>query len=127
MYCTPTRRLTQGRPQDSILPSGTHSGKLPAKVMGHDWVLARDSDMSAIVNAALAAGSKSGYVPEGDARIIAATKVVGGGQSDTIKFSTTRLQEGLRYAFFCTSPGHAAIMRGIFLFGGASRIAQAGK
>ncbi|HXI66514.1 MAG TPA: hypothetical protein VNH41_01130, partial [Steroidobacteraceae bacterium] len=23
-----------------------HSGKLPAKTMGHDWVLAKDSDMS---------------------------------------------------------------------------------
>ena len=31
-------------------------GKLPAKVMAHDWVLARESDMPAIVNAGLAAG-----------------------------------------------------------------------
>ncbi len=103
----------------------THSGKLPAKVMGHDWVLTRDADMSAIVNAALAAGSKNGYVPPGDVRVIAATKVVGGGESSTIKFSTAALQEGLRYVFFCTSPGHAAIMRGNFFFGSGSRVAQA--
>ena len=28
-----------------------HSGQLSARAMGHDWVLAKDSDTSAIVNA----------------------------------------------------------------------------
>ncbi len=104
-----------------------HSGKLPAKVMGHDWVLAKEADMSGIVNAGLAAGANHGYLPAGDARIIAATKVVGGGESTTVKFSTGALQEGLRYAFFCTSPGHSSIMRGKFVFGGAMRVTQVGK
>ena len=53
----------------------THSGKLPARSMGHDWVLAKDSDMSGIVNAGLAAGPARGYLPEHDARIIAATPI----------------------------------------------------
>src|SRR5437764_923254 len=69
-----------------------HSGKLPAKVMGHDWVLAKDSDVSGIVNAGLAAGASRGYLPENDKRIIAATKVVGGGESTTVKFSTAALE-----------------------------------
>jgi azurin len=104
-----------------------HSGKLPAKVMGHDWVLAKDADMSGIVNAGLAAGANHGYLPQGDARIIAATGVVGGGESTTVKFSTTALVQGGRYVFFCTSPGHSAVMRGRFLFGETTRVAQAGK
>ena len=103
-----------------------HSGKLPAKVMGHDWVLAKDSDVSAIVNAGLAAGPKNGYLPESDRRIIAATRIVGGGESTTVKFSTGALVQGARYVFFCTSPGHSSVMRGAFLFG-ASRLASAGK
>jgi azurin len=103
-----------------------YSGHLPAKVMGHDWVLAKDSDMSGIVNAGLAAGISHGFLPENDTRIIAATKVVGGGESATVKFSTAALAQGERYAFFCTSPGHSAIMRGKFLFG-ETRVAQAGK
>jgi azurin len=45
-----------------------HSGQLAAKVMGHDWVLARESDVSAIVNAGLAAGFKHGYLPENGRR-----------------------------------------------------------
>jgi azurin len=94
-----------------------HSGQMSARAMGHDWVLAKDSDMSAIVNAGLAAGPAHGYLPEHDKRIIAATPIVGGGESATVKFATSLLQAGSRYVFFCTSPGHATVMRGTFLFG----------
>jgi azurin len=103
-----------------------HSGQLSAKVMGHDWVLARDSDMSAIINAGLAAGSRHGYLAENDKRIIAATRVIGGGESATVTFSTSALQKGVRYAFFCTSPGHATVMRGTFVLRDADGIAKAG-
>lgn len=102
-----------------------HSGKLPAKVMGHDWVLAKASDMSAIVNAGLAAGYSHGYLPENDKRIIAATKVVGGGESAVVKFSTSLLEQGIRYVFFCTSPGHSTSMRGSFLLGAENKVARA--
>jgi azurin len=102
-----------------------HSGKMSAKVMGHDWVLARDSDMSAIVNAGLAAGARHGYLPENDKRIIAATAQVGGGEVAVVKFNTSLLQPGVRYAFFCTSPGHSTVMRGAFLFGAANRVVRA--
>jgi len=104
-----------------------HAGQLPAKVMGHDWVLAKDSDQSAIVNAGLAAGLARGFLPENDKRIIAATKVVGGGESTTVKFSTALLVQGARYVFFCTAPGHSSVMHGKFLFGDGTRVAQAGK
>jgi azurin len=102
-----------------------HSGQLPAKVMGHDWVLTRDADMSGIVNAGLAAGAAHGYLPDNDRRVIAATRVVGGGESATVTFSTAHLAPGEHYVFFCTSPGHSAMMHGRFLFGAATRVAQA--
>jgi azurin len=104
-----------------------HAGKLPAAVMGHDWVLAKDSDVSAIVHAGQAAGLTHDYLPQNDARIIAATRVLGGGESTTVKFSTAGLIHGERYSFFCTSPGHATVMRGRFTMGGSTRVAQAGK
>jgi len=100
-----------------------HSGKLGAKVMGHDWVLAKDADVSAIVNGGLSAGFSRGFLPQNDKRIIAATKV-GGGESDTISFNTSSLAAGLRYVFFCTSPGHSTVMRGAFLFGDPTRLAK---
>ena len=102
-----------------------HSGKMSARAMGHDWVLAKDSDVSAIVNAGLAAGPAHGYLPERDKRIIAATPIVGGGESATVKFATSLLQAGSRYVFFCTSPGHATVMRGRLLVG-VTHVAQAG-
>ena len=101
-----------------------HSGKLSARVMGHDWVLAKDSDVSTIVNGGLSAGFGHGFLPENDKRIIAATKVVGGGESDTVRFSTSALQTGSRYVFFCTSPGHSTMMRGAFVFGDGTRVAR---
>ena len=101
-----------------------HSGQLSARAMGHDWVLAKDSDLSAIVNAGLAAGPAHGYLPEHDTRINAATPIVGGGESATVTFATSLLQAGTRYAFFCTSPGHATLMRGKFIFGN-SRLVRA--
>ena len=105
----------------------THSGKLEAKIMGHDWVLARSSDVSGIVNAGMAAGLARGYLPSGDKRIIAATNVVGGGESTTVKFTTTGLVEGVSYTFFCSAPGHATTMRGRFVFGDTKRVARAEK
>lgn len=102
-------------------------GKLPVNVMGHDWVLARESDMPAIVSAGLSAGISHGYVPANDKRVIAATHLVGGVDSATVRFSTAALQPGERYSFFCTSPGHSAAMRGRFLFGESGRLARAGK
>jgi azurin len=96
--------------------------------MGHYWVLARDSGMSAIINAGLASGLAHGFLPENDKRIIAATRVVGGGESATVKFSTAALVPGAHYAFFfCTSPAHSAVMHGKFLHAGPTHAAQAGE
>jgi azurin len=94
-----------------------HVGSLAAKVMGHNWVLAKSADVVAIANAGLAAGFDHNYQPPGDKRIIAATPIVGGGESITIKFSTAALQPGGDYTFFCSSPGHWSMMKGKFLFG----------
>jgi azurin len=101
-----------------------HSGQLAAKVMGHDWVLARESDMSGIVSAGMAAGFKHGYLPDNDKRIIAATRVVGGGETATITFSTALLQHGVRYVFFCTSPGHSSVMHGTFALADFAKVTR---
>ncbi len=120
-----TREMLVPSSCNEVEVSLRHAGQLAAKVMGHDWVLTRESDMSAVVNAGLAAGFKHGYLPENDKRIIAATKIVGGGETTTVTFSTTSLQEGFRYVFFCTSPGHSSTMRGTFRFGDSAKLTKA--
>jgi azurin len=90
----------------------------PKKIMGHNWVLAKSSDVAALVNAGMSAGLTNNYQVANDPRIIASTPVVGGGESTTITFSAAKLQLGGNYSFFCTYPGHVAMMKGTFVFGG---------
>jgi azurin len=94
-----------------------HIGKLPAQAMGHNWVLTKPADAAAVATAGLPAGIKNNYVPADDKRVIAHTKVVGGGESDTIKFPTSALKKGESYAYECTFPGHNSIMKGVLKFG----------
>jgi len=94
-----------------------HIGKLPAASMGHNWVLVKTPDLNAVANDGLGAGLAAQYVKAGDKRAIAHTKVVGGGQSDTITIAASALKKGEDYSFLCTFPGHSALMKGKFTFG----------
>jgi azurin len=93
-----------------------HAGKLPAQAMGHNWVLAKTADVAGVANDGMGAGLPKNYIKDGDARVIAHTKVVGGGQSDTITFPTSKLKKGESYTYFCSFPGHSSVMKGTFKF-----------
>lgn len=95
-----------------------HTGKLPATAMGHNWVLTKTADFQPVATAGASAGPANNYVPKGDARVIAMTKLVGGGESTTIKFPTSKLQKGGDYTFFCSFPGHWSLMKGKLVFAG---------
>ena len=88
-----------------------HVGMLAANVMGHNWVLSATADYQAVAQAGQAAGAPN-YVPAGDARVIAATSVVGGGQEVSIKLDTSKLTAGGDYTYFCSFPGHFVLMNG---------------
>jgi azurin len=89
-----------------------HTGKLPATAMGHDWVLTKTADVASVANAGMSAGLANNFQKPGDTRIIAATKVIGGGESTTVRFSTAQLESGASYSYFCSAPGHFSIMKG---------------
>ncbi len=44
--------------------------------------------------------------------MIAATKLLGGGESDSVKVDVSKLKAGETYSFFCSFPGHAGLMKG---------------
>jgi len=94
-----------------------HAGKLPAQAMGHNWVLAKTSDLAGVASDGMGAGLPNDYIKKGDARVLAHTKVVGGGQSTSVKFPTSALKKGGDYTFFCSFPGHWAVMQGKLTFG----------
>lgn len=89
-----------------------HAGRVPASAMGHNWVLTRTADYRPVAIAGARAGLAGSYVPAGDARVLAHTRVIGGGESTSITFATAGLQRGGDYTFFCSFPGHWNVMRG---------------
>ena len=88
-------------------------GKIPLKTMGHNLVVLKPG--TSLAEFAGKAGVEKGksYMPQ-DAEtkkaVIAATKRLGGGDSDTITFTLTVPGE---YPFMCTTPGHFSVMQGV--------------
>ena len=89
-----------------------HSGKMPKAAMGHNWVLTKTADVQAAATDGIPAGLGNDYVKGGDARVIAYTKIVGGGETDSVSFAVDKLKAGESYTFFCSFPGHSSIMKG---------------
>ena len=89
-----------------------HVGKLPAAAMGHNVVITKTADMQAVATEGVAAGLANNYVKEGDERVVAHTKIIGGGESTTVTFPVEKLAADGDYSFFCSFPGHFAIMKG---------------
>ena len=94
-----------------------HSGKLPKEAMGHDWVLTLTADLGPVAQAGMSAGAAKDYLQPDDKRVIAHTKVIGGGETTSVTFSTAGLKAGGDYSYECTFPGHSALMKGKFKFG----------
>ncbi|WP_031530405.1 azurin [Dyadobacter crusticola] len=91
----------------------THSGKLAKTAMGHNWVLLKPGVDVATFGSKAAAARETEYIPASEkASIIAHTKLVGGGESDTIEF--TAPAKGT-YTYICSFPGHYALMKGTFV------------
>lgn len=89
-----------------------HVGKLPKAAMGHNWVLVKAADLQGVATDGVAAGVDKGYLKPGDARVIAATKLIGGGESDSVTFDVAKLKAGDSYAYLCSFPGHSSVMKG---------------
>src|SRR5690606_11022046 len=85
-------------------------GELPKESMGHNIVvLAPGTDLAAFGGEAFKA-KDADYIPATYASsIIAHTKLLGPGESDTITFT---IDEAGEYEFVCSFPGHWGTMRG---------------
>ncbi|MCC5901828.1 MAG: azurin [Halomonas sp.] len=107
-----TDTIEISRSCDTFTVNLEHSGSLPIDSMGHNWVLAKESDVSAIATDGIAAGLDNGYLSPEDDRVIAHTDMIGGGESSSTTFDVADLEEGEDYTFFCSFPGHSMMMRG---------------
>ena len=89
-----------------------HTGQLPAAAMGHNVVVSATSDVQAVNAAGAKAGAAAGYLDKSDAKVLGATDMIGGGASTKASFPGSKLKAGGDYTFFCSFPGHAALMKG---------------
>lgn len=94
-----------------------HVGKLPKASMGHNLVITTDADAKAVAADGIKAGPGSDYVKAGDTRVLAASKVIGGGESTTVQLDVSKLKAGTGYTFFCSFPGHSTVMKGSLKLG----------
>lgn len=99
---------------ESVTINLTHTGQLPAAAMGHNWVLTTDADFQDVATAGMGVGLEGNYVPSDDDRVIAATEIIGGGESTSVSFAIGDLDAAGSYTFFCSFPGHWSIMKGSF-------------
>ncbi|MDA0150129.1 azurin [Vibrio sp. LaRot3] len=93
-----------------------HTGSLPATSMGHNVVISDTANVQGVGTEGMSAGIDNSYVKPGDDRVYAFSKVIGGGETTTLTFMTDKLTAGGDYTFFCSFPGHWAIMKGKFEF-----------
>ena len=102
------KKVLSASPGQKVTLTLNHTGRGNKMIMGHNFVLLKkDVDVDVFARKAVEA-TDSEYIPEGN-QMIAYTKLIGGGESDTITFDAP--EQGI-YNFICSFPAHYQLMRG---------------
>ena len=104
--------LSVGSDCDEVEITLEHVGQMSVDQMGHNVVVTETSDYKAVAQAGMKAGAEQEYVPADDDRVIAHTSMIGGGETTSVTFDTSKLESGGDYTFFCSFPGHYGVMNG---------------
>lgn len=104
-----TFRVKPGQPVKVVF---RNAGTMPKESMGHCWTLLdRNTNLDKFVEAGFAHAS-SGYIaPEMKDKVLATSKVLGPGETETVSFIAPTIQGD--YTYVCVFPGHSAMMRGV--------------
>lgn len=105
-----TKKELKVKAGQSVKLTLKHTGKLAKAAMGHNFVLlAQGTDVAAFGQKA-AQARDTDYIPKSEAsKILAHTKLIGGGESTTVEFKAPK--KGT-YTYICSFPGHYALMQG---------------
>jgi azurin len=103
------------KPGEKLTVTLVNTGTTPKFSMGHNWMLVTPGTEMQSFLVAAAEAVTTDYVPAGQKdRILAATKLLGPNERDTVTF-TAPASPG-RYEFFCSFPGHYQVgMRGVLI------------
>lgn len=87
-----------------------HVGKMEKTVMGHNLVILKPGTDIPDFSIKSADAKATEFIPASEkANVIAHTRLLGGGESDTIEFE---IAEKGTYDYICSFPGHSTIMKG---------------
>ena len=90
-----------------------HVGQLTADAMGHNWtLLAAGVDVDVFAMEAINYPDNEYLPPNSEAKILARTRMLGGGESESITFTAPAAGT---YTYLCTFPGHYPMMKGKFV------------
>lgn len=84
---------------------------LPKAAFGHNLVISSEKDMQKVIGDGGTAGLASEFLKKGSPYLFA-TKLLGPNEKDTVTVKVASLKAGTKYVFFCTFPGHSAMMKG---------------
>ena len=92
----------------SVTVNFKNVGTLPKTAMGHNFILLKSDDLAqGFIQDSLQAGATD-YIPENHKDdIIAHTKLLGPGESESVTF--TAPSKAGTYPYFCSFPGHYAV------------------
>ena len=91
-----------------------NSGSMAKAIMGHNVVISKTADIQAILADGSTAGLANNYVKQNDERVVGHTNVIGGGESTSVKIKLANVKATDAYSFYCSFPGHASVMKGVF-------------
>jgi azurin len=103
----------EAKPGQKVTVTLKNLGTMPKVSMGHNFVLLKPGiDPAKFVEAGQMHMAHDFIAPEMQSQVIAHTKLLGPGETDTISFAAPR-QPGT-YTYICSFPGHFAIgMKGV--------------
>ena len=106
-----SQKILKAKANQEITLTLYHKGIMNKQIMGHNFVLLKKNvDVESFARKAMLAKDNDFITDESD--VIAYTRLIGGGESDTIVFT---IEKPGVYIYLCTFPGHSQLMRGKLL------------
>jgi len=97
--------LIEAEPGETLRIVFTTVSNMPPQAMSHNLVIMDlETDLDAFAMASMMAADNDYIAPDYEDQIIAATEMVGGGESSTIEFTVPETPGD--YDYVCTFPGH---------------------
>lgn len=110
--CTDQMRYTKNELKSAagtVTLTLKHIGKMDKAVMGHNLVILKPGTDISDFSLKAADAKDTEFIPASEKdKVVAHTKLIGGGESDTIEFT---IEKGT-YDYICSFPGHSSIMKG---------------